>query len=655
MQFPRASEVEQIRSILHAFAQGIRSPPSETIAEWADANRVLSGEEAEGGQWRTSRTPYAREIMERLSPSDPCMEVVFWKASQIGGSEILNNAVAYWMDRSPGRILLVQPTVEAARDYSTQRIAPMIALCPTLREKVEDALDPKTRKNNIQLKNFPGGSLKISGANSAAQLKSKPIVYLAADEIDEWDQDVDGQGDPLDLAIARMGTFGYRRKIFKNSSPTLESTSRIKKAYLEGDQREYFVVCQHCDGEHKLEWANIYIPKEADGVTTVHFNNPRVLGMPEDLETGTDAVESEVYHECPLCGAHQKDHEKTAMMALENGARWKPQAPYNGRTRSYRINGLYSPVGWLSWSEVVYKFLKSYKDPKRFIVFVNTVLGETWKQESGETIDEHEVEARAYEFPERISDDIATITLGADISGASIEYEIIGWTPDYQSYSLAYGSIPGDTSGMRVYNEGLNNVLKRTFKNESGDTLRIWGAGIDASYEGTNVGTFAKARLRDNVFALKGSTDPFSDMWPDAWSQSKKAKINFRYKRVGITLAKRHIYTRLAKRKPGFGFCHFPDDRPSEYYEQLTSERIIPAMHRGRACIRFVKTQDWARNEPLDVRVYGYCVLVGLVQSGLDLEGTLDRRARRRDNKKPGRARVNAPKPAPFIPVREGW
>lgn len=59
-----------------------------TITEWAEANRVLPDEETEG-QWRTSRIPYLRDILDKAYPFDPDAVVIFKKASAVGATEIM--------------------------------------------------------------------------------------------------------------------------------------------------------------------------------------------------------------------------------------------------------------------------------------------------------------------------------------------------------------------------------------------------------------------------------------------------------------------------------------------------------------------------------------------------------------------------------------
>ena len=61
-------------AFLQSLADGLTPDPLMTVAEWADNYRILSGRAAaEAGKYRTSRTPYMREIMENLSPSSPPM------------------------------------------------------------------------------------------------------------------------------------------------------------------------------------------------------------------------------------------------------------------------------------------------------------------------------------------------------------------------------------------------------------------------------------------------------------------------------------------------------------------------------------------------------------------------------------------------------
>ena len=62
---------EGVAGLLRAWSRGIRPDPDLTVSEWADRNRMLASRaSAEPGRYRTARTPYIREIMDRLSPAE---------------------------------------------------------------------------------------------------------------------------------------------------------------------------------------------------------------------------------------------------------------------------------------------------------------------------------------------------------------------------------------------------------------------------------------------------------------------------------------------------------------------------------------------------------------------------------------------------------
>ncbi len=271
---------------LKNLCEGLKPDPNFTVSAWADNHRILSSiSSSEPGPWRTDRTPYLKEIMDCLSPSHPCEKVVFMKGAQIGGTECGNNWMGFVIHHAPGPMLIVNPTVETAKRTSKMRIDPAIENCPALKEKVKD---PRARDsgNTILMKEFPGGVLVMTGANSAVGLRSMPIRYLFLDEVDGYPDDAAGEGDPVNLAIQRTATFS-NRKIFMISTPTIKNYSRIETAFLEGDQRYYFVPCPDCGEFQKLKWAQIKWPK----------------GQPEPA-----------YYVCEKCSSVWQDYQKAEIL-----------------------------------------------------------------------------------------------------------------------------------------------------------------------------------------------------------------------------------------------------------------------------------------------------------------------------------------------------
>ena len=356
---------------LKSFERGIKPDSVISVSDWADANRVLSRTaSSEPGRFRTSRTPYLKEIMDALSPSSPYEKVVFMKGAQIGGTEAGNNWIGYMIDQAPGPMLVVQPTVEMGKRWSKGRLAPLIEDTPCLRDKVKD---PRTRDsgNTVQSKEFPGGQVVITGANSAVGLRSMPVKYLFLDEDDAYPPDADSEGDPLTLAIQRTATF-TRRKIFIVSTPTIQGLSRIEKEFNETDQRYYFVPCPFCGGFQTLKWENI------------HY----------------DQTDSKVSYVCEFCKEHIDERYKTEMLrkgqwratrqrvvASGNSLREEEKSPQQKnktqlapRCCGFHLNSLYSPIGWMSWETCYHNYESAKKDDQLLKAWTNTTLGLPWEE-----------------------------------------------------------------------------------------------------------------------------------------------------------------------------------------------------------------------------------------------------------------------------------
>ena len=425
---------EQIYSA--AAAAGARPDPLLTISQWADRYRWLSQRaSAEHGRWRTERTPYLREIMDCLSPMSPIERTVFMKGAQIGGTECGNNWMGYIIHQAPGPMMAVQPTVEMAKRNSKQRIDPLIEESEVLRKLVRD---PRSRDsgNTVLSKDFPGGVLVMTGANSAVGLRSMAARYLFLDEVDAYPGDVEGEGDPITLAMARTRTFA-RRKVFLCSTPKITGMSRIEAAYEESDRRRYFVPCPTCRDFQVLKFAQLRWPK----------GNPQAA-----------------VYVCEHCGQEIQNHQKHWMLAQ---GEWRAGTKGDGKTAGFHISSLYSPVGWFSWGDAAKQFEQAQKNSSLLQVFVNTVLGETWTQ-LGEAPDWQKLYDRREDYKiGLVPRGGLFLTAGADVQKDRIEVEIAAWGRGKESWSVDYRVFEGDTSRPAVW-EKLTGLLNETFTTASG-------------------------------------------------------------------------------------------------------------------------------------------------------------------------------------------
>lgn len=568
-----------------SFCQGLKPDPNFNVSQWADNHRILTSvSSAEPGPWRTDRTPYLKEIMDCLSPSNPCEKVVFMKGAQIGGTECGNNWMGFVIHHAPGPMLIVNPTVETAKRTSKMRIDPAIENCPALKEKVQD---PRSRDsgNTMLMKEFPGGVLILTGANSAVGLRSMPIRYLFLDEVDGYPDDANAEGDPVNLAIQRTATFS-NKKIFMISTPTIKNYSRIETAFLEGDQRYYFVPCPDCSELQILKWKNIKWPK----------------GQPENA-----------YYKCKKCGSKWEDHQKAEI--LKNG-KWIAQNPNNeSKTISFHLSSLYSPHGWVSFGDIAKEFSEVHKDPPRLQVWTNTKLAETWEDMSGEAIDPTGLLKRRENFGKHLPKDVAIITAGVDVQDNRLELEIVGWGKDEESWSLDYQVIYGDPSTPDLWND-LDKILSHSFIHSRDlGNFAITAVAVDSGGHYTDhVINYCDERKYKRFWAIKGSSNGNGvPIWPVRASQSKRLKKPVYV--IGVNDAKETLMQRLRIENSGAGYWHFPIERDQEWFNQITSEVIKTKYVKGRPTRTWQPRKEGIATEGLDCRVYAFAALRGLVRN----------------------------------------
>lgn len=582
------------------WAAGLRPEPHLTVSEWADAHRRLpQRSSAEPGPWRTSRTPYLREILDCLSATAPVDEVVMMFGGQLGKSETLLNHLGYIVDHAPGPVLLVQPTVDTAKRFSRQRVGPLFESTPRLAGKVAE-VKSRDARGSMLLKEFMGGVLIITGANSAVGLRSMPARYLLLDEIDGYPADVDGEGDPIGLAEARQRTFA-RRKTIKASTPTISEASAIERAYAATDQRHYFVPCPHCRERQVLEF-------------------PRLTWSKLDLPP-----ERAVYL-CARCDGRIEERHKTEMLAA---GEWRPTAQgENPRIRGYHLNSLYSPVGWLSWGQIATQFVKVHRAPDELKRFTNTVLAETWheKGEAPEWKRLFESRRESYAFGTVPAGGLF-LTAGVDVQRDRLVLEIVAWGRGKASWSVDYGIIAGDTAdlGDKGPWQALRLLLGRTFTNGAGVEMAIAVLAVDSGFNTSAVYSFAREFPMSRVIAVKGMQAGGALI-----GAPSPVEINLRGQRtvrgykvwpVCGTIAKSELYGFLnleAPTEPGapfpVGWCHFPEYDP-DYFKQLTAEQLVTRTNRRGFRVTTWELIPGRENHVLDARVYARAAAA---RAGLD-------------------------------------
>jgi phage terminase large subunit GpA-like protein len=553
-----------------AYRAGWRPEPRFSVSTWADEHRVLGNRAGRAAtHWRTSTTPYLREIMDSLGPRSPARRVVVMSGSQLGKTETGLNWLGFIMHHSPGPILALRPTVDEARRFSRQRLDPMIATTPVLAELVQESRS-REGGNSLLIKEFPGGVLFLTGSNSATGVKSMPIRWLFCDEIDEYPGDVDGQGDPIALAEKRTtGPTYARRKVFLVSSPTVKGISRIEREFLATDQRRYFVPCPECGNLDWIRWENI------------RWNE----GDPKSAALA-----------CVACGSLIEERHKPQMLAQ---GEWRPTAEGSGDTIGFHISSLYSPLGWLPWSAAVSEFLEAKENPMRLKNWVNSVLGETW-EERGDSVEPEGLMARAERYAAEVPTGVGVLVAAVDVQGDRLECAVKGYGAAEESWLIAFSQFHGDPGRDAVWLE-LDRFLLQRFTHESGQKVPITCVAVDSGgHHSEQVYRFCRARLERRIFAVRGGSERGK---PVVARPTDHNRYHAKLFTLCVDTAKEIVFSRLRIGVPGHGYCHMPEWVDAEYVAQLTAEKALRKWVKNRGTVReWIKTRE--RNEALDLEVY---------------------------------------------------
>lgn len=579
-------DYEGAQEIERAWRDGLTPDPLLTVSEWSDRRRMLSSKaSAEPGRWRTSRTPYLKDIMDCLSPTSPVERVVFIKAAQLGATEMGSNWIGYVIHHAPGPMMAVWPTVEMAKRNSKQRIDPLIEESAALAELIAPARS-RDSGNTILAKEFRGGVLVMTGANSAVGLRSMPVRYLFLDEVDGYPLDVEGEGDAISLAEARTRTFA-RRKIFIVSTPTISGASAIEREYEASDQRRYFVPCPHCKHPQWLRFEQLRWDK----------------GQPETAA-----------YVCESCSTAIAEHHKTWM--LERGE-WRAMA--EGKTAGFHLSSLYSPVGWRAWRDIAAAWEaavnKESGSAAAIKTFKNTELGETWVEE-GEAPDWQRLLERREDYRiGSVPSGGLLLTAGADVQKDRLEVSVWAFGRGKESWLVEHRVLMGDTARDTVW-KALAAMLAEHWTHACGAPMPLARLALDTGFATQEAYAFVRACHDPRVMAVKGVARGAALIGTptavDMTQGGKKLRRGIKVYSVAGGIAKLELYNNLRKtpevvedgvaiRYPT-GFVHLPKV-DAEYLQQLCAEQLTTRRDRNGFPVReWQKMRE--RNEALDCYVY---------------------------------------------------
>jgi len=607
-----------------AQAKGFRPPPRMNVSEWAERYRRFPDDDAFPGPWRHDTAPELVEIMDALSPHDPCEEAAIIKCAQSGGSASAENWIGYISDLRPGPVLFVQATLKASWDWAAEKFWPMVEATPRL--------DPD-RGGTIKALGLPDGDgstkhkvrfarsngyVLLAGANSAAGLRQRTVRYAIEDDLDQFPDDLDGQGSPEEMVSQRLKVWRNRglSKRLKISTPTIKGASKIEGAHQASDRRRFYLACPSCSSRFAPVWADVRWPDgEPEGAQLVAPCCGTLLEhcQKREMKRADGWLSEEIDGEKPA--RHLTEEEFQA---------WRQRMP-TSRKRGFHLTGLIS--SFQTWTDMAASFVAAQGDVNKLKTWTNLVLGDVFELK-GETPDDaklRELREQDWGRGQMPAGPIVT-TMGVDVQGDGLFLEVVGWAENAESWQIDARFIPGATD---VKMEGawaeLDAYSQRGVAYPGGRQLPIDMQCVDAGYH-TEAAQAYCAR-RPNRLAVFGR-----DGWPrpilgrgEALRYEKQGRRAGRASKrsadkaylVGTFGAKASWYgflrssiayaAALIAEGPGTakprGLCHFSRDTSDEWFEMATAETIVAKVTNGYPK-RIWQVMPGRENHYLDCRVY---------------------------------------------------
>lgn len=353
---------DSIESMVVAAAEGVRPPERLSVSEAAAKYRKLNNPGSYVGDWMNETTPYLVEPMDMLN-SVSHTAMIFAGPAQAGKTDMFQNWQTYTVVCDPADMMLIEKSQATARDFSIRRTDRLHRHTP----EVGSRLITRRNSDNTFDKRYTSGMIFNLSWPTINELSGRPIPRLWLSDYDRMDQDVDGEGEPFDLARKRATSFQSHGMCAAESSPGFfvenpkwiaktrheaPPTQGILKLYNRGDRRRWNWRCVECHNAFEPDFSLLAWPKS------------------EDIMESAEGV----FMACPHCGSvytHDpgvlpgKHELNRSGRWIKDGMIWTPEGeivgkPFRSDIASFWLKG--PAATFVNWKDLVFKFLTAEKE-----------------------------------------------------------------------------------------------------------------------------------------------------------------------------------------------------------------------------------------------------------------------------------------------------
>lgn len=636
---PKAKKnYESLGEVFCDLAQMLSPPENLTVSQASEKYRYINQPGAYVGQWKNATVPYMVEPMDTFTSRSHNGMIFVGPAQCAKTDSLVINTLAYSIKVDPMDMMLVCPTMLDARDFGIRRIDRLHRHS----EEIGQMLLPAADADNRFDKQYSTGMLFTLSWPTPSQLAGKPIGRIVLTDRDRMPDDVDGDGEPFDLASKRTTTFGSYAMTLAESSPSREVTNLkwipqspheappcegILKLYNRGDRRRWYWPCPHCDEYFEGQFKHLWWDNDIKGTNLEKAVTARMV--------------------CPHCGTHIHPDFREDMQFFGRWVKDGQGIDSNGKVygpepktsiASFWLRGV--AAAFVSWPKLVELFLNANDEYTRtgseeaLKKFYNNDLGEPYYPKSSSDIRLPEVlKARAEKLAERkVPTGVRFLVATVDVQKNMFVVQVFGILPGLKFDMVLVDrfeirkSQRTDADGERLwvkpntYPEDWDEITTQVINKEyelddgSGRMMSIRFVGCDS---GGRAGVTSMAytyyrNLREQnkhrrFILLKGDASPNQPRtrisYPDSQRKDMKAAArgDIPVLLLQSNLLKDDLDGRLDCMEPGKGMYRFPDWLSDQFFAEL--------------CVEIRTDKGWENqsgqhNEATDLSYYciGMCV-----------------------------------------------
>ena len=602
---------DTVGDIFCELAELLRPPERLSVSQAAEKYRYVNQPGAYVGQWENLTTKYMVEPMDTFASRNQ-RGMIFVGPAQTGKTDALViNTLAYSVKVDPMDLMIVCPTMTAARDFSIRRIDRLHRHSEEIGKMMLHGSDSDNKFD----KHYITGMLLSLSWPTPTELAGKPIGRVILTDRDRMPDDIDGDGEPFDLAAKRTTTFGSYamtvaesspsrpvkdlKWIAKNGSHEAPPCDGILGLYNRGDKRRWYWPCPACGKYFEGMFTHLIVDEEMEGTNLERAETVRMI--------------------CPHCSYHIHSDERAGMQEWGMWVKDGQGIDHLGRVfgpaprtliASFWLRGV--AAAFTSWKNLMAMYLDARDDFDRtgseeaLKKFYNNDLGEPYYPRSamdGLRLPEV-LKTRAEKLGEKV------VPEGVRFLVALVDVQKNMWVVS------VFGILPGkpfdtvvvdrfeivkshrlDDDGERlwvkphVYLEDWDRITEEVITKEyplsdgSGRMMQIKFTGCDSGgKEGvtTMAYNYYRKLREDNMhrrFILtKGDHAPNMPRtvisYPDSSRKDKlsAARGDVPVLRLNSNLLKDDLNGRLDCMLPGHGMYRFPDWMSDKFYAELCAE-----------------------------------------------------------------------------------